>query len=331
MMLRVKRAPEQISASGGELKDDARTALLSKIQTLQGKLTHLIKGDDTSTSTTNGVCANGACACAYTRMHGRVNDYVCVCVLVCMSYHPGLSSHITSCTSDDALHTLKEASTLATGATHIYASGSASSGAAGDECAAVGDAGAAVGYGCAVVRECDSQILGDENDKETSTQNHSHALEVREGGREGEKKAAFVGDSSKSRVSSALSHDFEREGGREGESDERQVEHDAAGPPDLARLWGINGVVGKEARDEFERREGELLGGNDGWRRGDARGVLMTLMSEGTMLLDFLGMVNGGCGETGEGESRRKQEGEQEEDFAEKTSDIRHVSLFKSY
>jgi hypothetical protein len=238
-----------------------------------------------------------------------------------MSYHPGLSSHITSCTSDDALHTPNEASNLATGTTHIYASGSASSGAAGDE-------GAAVGYGCAVVSECESQILGDEKDKETSTQNHSHALEVRGGGREEEKKAVFAGVSSESRESSALSNDFEREGGREGESDERQLKRDAAGPPDLARLWGINGVVGKEARDQFERREVELLGGNGRWRGGGARGILITLMSEGTMLLDVLGWVNGGCGETGEGGRRRKQGGEHEEGFAEKTSDIRHVSLF---
>jgi hypothetical protein len=189
---------------------------------------------------------------------------VCVCVHVCMSYHPGLSSHITSCTSDDALHTPNEASNLATGTTHIYASGSASSGAAGDE-------GAAVGYGCAVVSECESQILGDEKDKETSTQNHSHALEVRGGGREEEKKAVFAGVSSESRESSALSNDFEREGGREGESDERQLKRDAAGPPDLARLWGINGVVGKEARDQFERREVELLGGNGRWRGGGGK------------------------------------------------------------
>jgi len=120
----------------------------------------------------------------------------------------------------------------------------------------------------------------------------------------------------------------------------------AAGPPDLARLWGVDGGASKGERDDVTRGDAELgfVGGGVlednvvGVGVGEKeREVLLTLMSEGCVLLDFLGKVKGG-GEVGGVEGRTRDKGggggeggggqeEAYEEHAERiTCDIRHVS-----
>ena len=86
----------------------------------------------------------------------------------------------------------------------------------------------------------------------------------------------------------------------------------AAGPPDLAKLWGVDGVAGKELGQVGSYTENDLANSKPckpyapapSLRKGTGDDDVVTLSSEECETLGALGKVKGGV-EVGQGEVRR--------------------------